>query len=70
MTAAPLLTEREVEVLDLIAAGCSNAEVAASLFLSQKTAPNHVSNILTKLGCSRAEAIARGRDAGLGRSSR
>jgi DNA-binding NarL/FixJ family response regulator len=66
--AFPSLTEREVEVLDLVAAGCSNAEIADSLFLSQKTARNHVSNIFTKLGCSRAEAIARGRDAGLGRS--
>jgi len=68
--AFPALTEREIEVLDLVAAGCSNAEIAASLFLSQKTARNHVSNIFTKLGCSRAEAIARGRDAGLGRGSR
>jgi DNA-binding NarL/FixJ family response regulator len=67
--AFPSLTEREVEVLDLVAAGRSNAEIAASLFLSQKTARNHVSNIFTKLGCSRAEAIARGRDAGLGRGS-
>ncbi len=66
--AFPSLTRREVEVLDLVAAGRSNAEIAAILFVSPKTARNHVSNVLTKLGGSRAEAIARARDAGLGRS--
>ena len=66
--AFPSLTQRETEVLDLIAAGRSNAEIAAILFVSPKTARNHVSNVLTKLGGSRAEAIARARDAGLGRS--
>ena len=66
--AFPSLTQREMEVLDLIAAGRSNAEIAAILFVSPKTARNHVSNVLTKLGGSRAEAIARARDAGLGRS--
>jgi len=64
----PMLSGREVEVLDLIAAGRSNAEIAASLFVSPKTAKNHVSSILTKLGCTRTEAVARARDAGLGRS--
>lgn len=64
----PMLSGREVEVLDLIAAGKSNAEIAASLFVSPKTAKNHVSNILAKLGCTRPEAVVRARDAGLGRS--
>lgn len=64
----PMLSVREVEVLDLIATGKSNAEIASALFLSPKTAKNHVSSILTKLGCTRPEAVARARDAGLGRS--
>ena len=64
----PMLSGREVEVLDLIAAGKSNAEIASSLFVSPKTAKNHVSSILAKLGCTRLEAVARARNAGLGRS--
>jgi DNA-binding NarL/FixJ family response regulator len=64
----PMLSRREVEVLNLIAAGKSNLEIASSLFVSPKTAKNHVSNILAKLGCTRSEAVARARDAGLGRS--
>lgn len=63
----PQLSARELEVLDLVAAGRSNAEIAAALVVSGKTAKNHVSSILTKLGCTRGEAIARARDAGLGR---
>lgn len=63
----PMLSGREVEVLDLVAAGRSNAEIAASLVVSPKTARNHVSSILTKLGCTRTEAVALARDAGLGR---
>lgn len=66
-SAFPTLSGREVEVLDLVAAGRSNAEIAASLVVSPKTARNHVSSILTKLGCTRTEAVARARDAGLGR---
>jgi DNA-binding NarL/FixJ family response regulator len=55
-------------VLDLVAAGLSNGEIAAELFVTAKTARNHVSNVLGKLGSTtRADAIARGRDAGLGR---
>jgi DNA-binding NarL/FixJ family response regulator len=57
-----------VEVLDLVAAGRSNAEIASALSVSPKTARNHVSSILAKLGCSRPEAVARARDVGLGRS--
>ncbi len=63
----PMLSSREVETLDLIAAGKSNSEIAALLFVSPKTARNHVSSVLTKLGCTRTEAVARARDAGLGR---
>ena len=64
----PELSPREHEVLDLVAAGMSNSQIAARLFLSQKTVRNHVSAVLTKLrAADRAEAIVRGRDAGLGR---
>jgi DNA-binding NarL/FixJ family response regulator len=66
-TAFPSLTERELDVLDLLSSGRSNAEIAAALFISPKTARNLVSSVLTKLSCSRPEAVARGRDAGLGR---
>ena len=57
---APLgLTARELEVLGLVAAGRSNREIAAELFISAKTASVHVSNILAKLGVgSRGEAAA------------
>jgi DNA-binding NarL/FixJ family response regulator len=64
----PQLTAREHQVLDLIAAGRSNAELAASLVLSPKTVRNHVSNIFSKLQVAdRAQAIVLARDAGLGR---
>ncbi len=67
-TPFPMLTAREHEVLDLVAAGMSNAQIAARLFLSQKTVRNHVHAVLSKLqAADRAEAIVRGRDAGLGR---
>jgi DNA-binding NarL/FixJ family response regulator len=63
----PELTEREREVLDLLARGLTNAEIARRLFLAPKTVRNHVSNVLTKLQVAgRAEAAARARDAGLG----
>jgi DNA-binding CsgD family transcriptional regulator/tetratricopeptide (TPR) repeat protein len=53
------LTARELEVLQLVAAGRSNREIAAELFISAKTASVHVSNILGKLGvASRGEAAA------------
>jgi DNA-binding CsgD family transcriptional regulator len=53
------LTDREREVLALVAAGRSNGQIAAALFISPKTASVHVSNILAKLGVSgRIEAAA------------
>jgi len=53
------LTEREVEVLRLVARGLSNNEIAAELFLSAKTVSRHLSNIFTKIGVtSRASATA------------
>jgi DNA-binding CsgD family transcriptional regulator len=60
------LTNREFEVLRLVAAGRSNREIAAELFISAKTASVHVSNILAKLGAaSRGEAAAQAHDLGL-----
>jgi DNA-binding NarL/FixJ family response regulator len=53
------LTERETEVLQLVAGGWSNQQIADALFISRKTASVHVSNILGKLGVgSRVEAAA------------
>jgi DNA-binding NarL/FixJ family response regulator len=64
----PELTSREVEILDLIAQGHSNAKIAARLYLSPKTVGNHISHIFTKLQVAdRAHAIIRAREAGLGR---
>jgi DNA-binding NarL/FixJ family response regulator len=66
-TPFPQLTNREREILSLVAAGCDNATIARRLVLSDKTVRNHVSAILTKLrAATRAEAVARARDAGLG----
>jgi DNA-binding CsgD family transcriptional regulator len=57
----PLLTKREREVLDLVAGGMSDRRMAEVLRVSDHTVHRHVSNILTKLGCSsRAAAVARG----------
>jgi len=65
----PELTAREREVLDLLAAGRSNQQIAGALYLSPKTVRNNVSNIFAKLHVAdRAEAIVRARDAGLGRA--
>ncbi|MFC4062322.1 response regulator [Planomonospora corallina] len=64
----PQLTPREREILSLVAAGRSNAQIASALFLSPKTVRNNISNIFAKLHVAdRAEAIIRARDAGLGR---
>lgn len=62
----PMLTEREREILVLIAQGKNNPAIARELFLSPKTIANHVSNIFAKLQVAdRSEAIIRARDAGL-----
>ncbi len=62
------LSERECEVLDLLAAGLGTKEIARRLFLSPKTVRNHIANIVAKLQLAdRAHAIAYGRQAGLGR---
>lgn len=63
----PELSDREREVLELIARGLSNGEIARKLSVSPKTVRNHVSNVFTKLQVNdRAEAIVRARKAGLG----
>jgi DNA-binding NarL/FixJ family response regulator len=63
----PELTEREREVLDLVARGLTNAEISRRLVVSDKTVRNHVSNVFAKLHVTdRAGAVARARDAGLG----
>jgi DNA-binding NarL/FixJ family response regulator len=65
--AFPELTEREREILDLVARGRSNADITAALVLSPKTVRNHVSNIFSKLQVrDRSEAIVRAREAGMG----
>jgi len=68
--AFPELTQREREVLDLIAQGLSNPDITRQLVLSPKTVRNHVSNILFKLQArDRSAAIVRAREAGLGLDS-
>ncbi|MBI2918836.1 MAG: response regulator transcription factor [Chloroflexi bacterium] len=68
-SAFPDLTEREREVLALIAQGMSNTDIARRLYLSPKTVRNHVSNILGKLQVAdRVQAALRAREAGLGDS--
>ncbi|MGI9085635.1 MAG: response regulator [Aeromicrobium sp.] len=65
----PQLTDREREVLDLVAAGRRNAAIAEALFLSPKTVANHISSIFAKLAVAdRSAAIVRARDEGLGRT--
>ena len=65
----PQLTGRELEVLELLARGRRNGEIAAELFLSDRTVRNYVSNIPTKLGVDdRSQAITVARDAGLGKT--
>ena len=63
----PQLSDREREVLDLVARGYDNPRIAKALFLSDKTVRNHVSAVVTKLGATdRAEVVQRARRAGLG----
>jgi HD-GYP domain-containing protein (c-di-GMP phosphodiesterase class II) len=52
------LSEREIEVLRLVAAGCSNPEVAKRLVISRRTAEHHVQHIYAKLGVSSRAAVA------------
>jgi DNA-binding NarL/FixJ family response regulator len=65
-TPFPSLSDRERDVLALMAAGAANADIARKLFLSEKTVRNYVSSIFTKLDVeTRPKAIALARDAGL-----
>ena len=60
------LSQRELEVLQLLAAGASNQEIAAALVLAPGTVKLHVSHILSKFGVkSRTQAILRARDLAL-----
>lgn len=62
------LSDREKGVLDLIAEGLDNEQIAKQLFLSEKTVRNHITSIFAKLSApSRAQAIVRAREAGFGR---
>lgn len=62
------LTPRECEVLELVAQGLDNASIGTRLGISERTARNHLSIILSKLGInSRAQAIVQAREAGFGR---
>jgi pimeloyl-ACP methyl ester carboxylesterase/DNA-binding CsgD family transcriptional regulator len=61
------LTSRERELVDLIARGCDNAQIAARLDLAEKTVRNHITSIFAKLQVeNRSQAIVRARDAGFG----
>jgi DNA-binding NarL/FixJ family response regulator len=64
----PALTDREYEILERLARGLRNDEIAARIGISIKTVQNNVSTILLKLGATdRAQAVAIARDAGIGR---
>jgi DNA-binding NarL/FixJ family response regulator len=69
LAASPLiepLSDREIEVLNLIAQGLSNKEIAEQLVIAEGTAKNHVSNILSKLDAKdRAHAVTKGKELGL-----
>jgi DNA-binding NarL/FixJ family response regulator len=61
------LTQREREVLELIARGLDNAAIAGQLSVSPKTVRNHINGIFDKLNIpNRAQAIVRAREAGMG----
>jgi DNA-binding NarL/FixJ family response regulator len=66
----PELSDREHEILHLIAQGCKNPEIAERLVISPKTVRNHVSNILSKLQVAdRTQAILKAREAGFGQNN-
>ena len=61
-----LLSEREIEVLDLVAAGKRNVEISSTLYIAEGTVKRHLTNIYAKLGAtSRTDAIRRAREQGL-----
>lgn len=60
------LSERETSILKFMANGCSNKEIATGVFLAEGTVKNHVSNILSKLGCrDRTRAVLKGLELGI-----
>ena len=60
------MSARELQVLELVAAGCSNSDIAAELFVSDTTVKSHLAHIFTKLGVSsRTAAVSRARERGL-----
>jgi ATP/maltotriose-dependent transcriptional regulator MalT len=64
------LTRREREVLDLVARGLSNDEIAGRLHIGAKTVRNHLTHLFSKLGVTRrAAAIVQAREAGFGRET-
>lgn len=66
----PELTEREAQILELIAQGRPNPEIARELGITDKTVRNHVATVFAKLRVAdRAQAIVRAREAGLGRDT-
>jgi len=65
------LTEREFEILELVARGQNNKEISNRLSLSVKTVQNYVSSILSKLQVAdRVQAIMRAREAGMGKKDK
>lgn len=62
------LTDRERDVLEQLAAGCSNAEIAEALFLSEATVKTHLGRVMAKLGVrDRVQAVIAAFEAGIGR---
>lgn len=54
-----VLSERELQIIELVAAGLSNQEISESLEISKRTVDNHISNILTKTGTDNRVALVR-----------
>lgn len=66
VSAGQSLTAREVQVLRLVADGCTDAEIGEELFLARDTVKAHVRRLLVKLGApNRAAAVAQGYERGL-----